>query len=61
MLYNYDFAAPITEGENFGSLTVYNITYYDKGEYTCTVNNINGTTSDSAMLQVQGIYRIHSH
>ena len=48
------FLAPITEGEDFGSLTVYDITYYDKGEYTCTVINVNGTSSDSAMLQVQG-------
>lgn len=48
------FTAPITEGEDFGSLTVRNISYYDKGEYTCTVTNSNGTSSDSAVLLVQG-------
>lgn len=52
--------AAITEGEDFGSLTVRNISYYDKGEYTCTVTNTNGTSSDSAILLVQGT-GLHVH
>lgn len=47
--------APVTDGNNFGSLTIYDLTYYDKGEYACFARNNNGTSSTfSATLEIQG-------
>ena len=44
----------ITDGPNFGSLTINDLTYFDKGEYTCTATNVNGSSSVSARLVIQG-------
>ena len=45
----------IQDGRQFGSLTVRNLTYYDRGEYTCIVTNSIGSSDDSVVLSVQGI------
>lgn len=45
----------ITQGPEFGSLTINDLTYFDKGEYMCTATNVNGSSSVSAMLEIQGI------
>ena len=44
----------IQDGLDFGSLTVHNLSLYDRGMYTCTVTNRGGNATDSVVLQVQG-------
>ena len=46
----------ITEGINFGSLTINDVNYYDKGTYECTAANVNGSSSLDVLLEVQGKY-----
>ena len=41
-------------GLMFGSLTISNVEYTDRGEYTCQYTNDNGMDTTSAMLTVQG-------
>ena len=41
-------------GINFGALTVQNVSFYDRGEYTCSYSNTRGQLSASATLTVQG-------
>jgi hypothetical protein len=43
----------ITDAADFGSLTISDVTYFDKGVYTCIATNINGTSSVEASLSVQ--------
>lgn len=43
-----------TAGINFGALTVRNVSFYDRGRYTCTYNNTHGQLSASTTLTVQG-------
>ena len=38
------------------SLTVFNITLFDAGEYSCVVDNILGSSNSSATLQVEGVW-----
>ena len=38
----------------FGQLTVNNVTYEDRGVYTCTAENVVGFEDDSANLTVHG-------
>ena len=49
------FIGDITDGINFGSLTISDLDYDDKGVYTCDVTNENGTSTDKAMLEIQGM------
>lgn len=48
----------IQEGTNYGTLTVRNLTYYDRGTYTCRVANINGKSEDAVELRIQGIITV---
>ena len=41
-------------GANFGALTIFNVTFEDRGDYTCTYTNVHGSPSDFAELTVQG-------
>ena len=43
-----------TAGINFGALTVRNVSFYDRGSYTCTYNNTHGQLSALTTLTVQG-------
>lgn len=45
----------------FGRLTVNNVTYEDRGTYTCTVNNGVGMVSSSGNLTVQGLFYIYNN
>ena len=38
----------------FGTLTITNLQYSDRGIYTCIVANVHGTVSASAMVNVHG-------
>ena len=42
-------------GSEFGSLTIQNTSFNDRGSYDCTFNNTYGTASLTARLTVQGI------
>lgn len=44
----------ITEGIEFGSLTISDLNYFDKGTYECTASNVNGTSSLDVLLEIQG-------
>ena len=48
----------IQQGVDFGSLTIRNLTYYDRGTYTCRASNAIGNATDQVQLQVQGIHYI---
>ena len=41
-------------GANFGALTIFNVTFEDRGVYTCTYTNVHGSPSAMAELTVQG-------
>ena len=45
--------------ENFGSLTIYNLTYSDHGVYICNASNSVGSLPKSAELFVQREYPNH--
>ena len=44
----------IADGSEFGSLTIFNLTYFDRGVYTCNVTNEILYSADSALLRIQG-------
>ena len=44
----------LAEGMNFGQLKVLNVTYNDRGTYTCTATNTVGSVFYSGSLTVQG-------
>lgn len=46
---------------NFGSLTIFNVSYYDHGRYTCTARNDIGSVDISAQLIVQGTPDLNVH
>lgn len=46
-------------GANFGALTISNVTFEDRGVYTCTYANVHGVSSTTAELTVQGLPHYH--
>ena len=45
----------IANGPEFGSLTIFNLTYFDRGTYTCNVTNEISFSTDYAVLRIQGM------
>lgn len=44
----------IAAGSDFGSLTIFDLTYFDRGVYTCNVTNDIGFSVDMTLLRIQG-------
>ena len=44
----------ISDGPDFGSLTIVDLTYFDRGVYTCNVTNQISYSSNHALLRIQG-------
>ncbi|XP_019853400.1 PREDICTED: hemicentin-1-like [Amphimedon queenslandica] len=51
----------ITEGIEFGSLTINDLNYFDKGTYECTASNVNGTSSLDVLLEIQVVPVVTVH
>ena len=50
-----------TASDSYGLLNISNVTYGDRGTYSCNVSNIHGYATGSATLAVQGVTILYLH